>query len=129
MRCVVTIGFYLSDRHAILGKNERGGSQIPPTKLSSNVLIALGILSTGCGDKDTVTATPCLGVPYDTGDTGDTSVDRSHRMASTDDTPAVAVSPTRLATTSRTEATHRVLNQGTLPEDVAEQIHRRLRRD
>ena len=105
---------------------------MPPGKLDPAVLVALGILSTGCGDKDTVTATPCLGVPYDTGDTGDTGETGpclDYKSDTTEDSMMAADAPAQVVSTSRSEATSRVLERGTLPEDVVKLISARLSKD
>ena len=105
---------------------------MPPGKLDPSVLVALGILSTGCGDKDTTTATPCLGVPYDTGDTGDTGETGpclEYTSDTTEDSVMPEATPARVGAISRSEATSRVLERGTLPDDVAKLIAARQGKD
>lgn len=105
---------------------------MPTGKLDSAVLMALGILSTGCGDKDTETAAPCLSAPYDTGDTGDTGETGpclDYKSDTTEDNMMADGAPARVGATSRIEATSRVLDRGTLPEDVAKLVSRRLGKD
>jgi len=92
---------------------------MPPGKLDSTVLLTLGLISAGCGEKDTDTG-PCLEYADDTGDTGDTGPCLEYEADTTEPpAPDAAAPPTAPDAGGRADARARVLARGVLPDDVA----------
>lgn len=116
---------------------------MPPSKLDPSVLLAIGLVSTGCGDKDTeTTSQPCLGYPVET-DTGPCLSPETDTgpclMYETDTGPCLDFpADTGLDTgdagdtgkaegnqVTRAGAAERVLARGVLPGDVAKFLRKK----
>lgn len=97
---------------------------MPPGKLDSSILLALGLASMACGDKEEDTG-PCLDVPVDTGDTGpclDYGIEQHPPPA--DAARTLAPPPPAAGLVDRAGVTEQVLARGVLPEDVAKLLRR-----
>lgn len=100
---------------------------MPPTKLPTSVLVALGLVS-ACRNNDTDSFGPCL--DFATEDTG-TDVDTDTFGPCLDVPPDTDVdtdtdtAPPAARRRAPTDATRRVLDRGVLPDDVAKLLNHR----
>ncbi len=117
---------------------------MPPGKLQTSILVALGVAVSACGEKDDdtgdtgvgpclsmeETAAPCLDYPADTGDSGDSGGDTGPCLdypTDTGDTGDTGSSTAAVTADSRQAATHRVLDRGIPPADAAKLLAKRLK--
>lgn len=118
---------------------------MPPGKLQTSILVALGVAASACGEKDDDTgdtgvgpclsqiedsAGPCLDYPPDSGNDsgGDTGPCLDYPVDTGDTGDTGSTDAERAARSgSRDDATQRVLDRGILPADVAKLLAKRLK--